>query len=105
MVNRIVNELKNILEETPYFYCDCCFLRGSFITKEYKKNSDIDLLIISRDFKYMSYLKRQELIQNTVKELDASITVDALCLSREEYMQLIREKRQMLKDERMVRII
>ncbi|OIZ62586.1 hypothetical protein BLA28_19465 [Eisenbergiella tayi] len=102
---KILYEIKSVLEKTPYFNCDSCFLRGSFLTNEYKDISDIDLLVVSNDFKYMSYLKRQELIQRTFEKMNINIIIDAICLSKEEYAQLIYEKRQMLKDERMEKII
>lgn len=105
-MDKIIDEIKNVLENTPYFHCESCFLRGSLISKKYKEVSDIDILVLSNDFKYISYLKRRELIQNAMEELNSKmISVDALCLSKEEYMQLIYEKRKMLKDERMVRIL
>lgn len=104
-MNEIVHKIKMILEKTPYFCCESCFLRGSFLSRGYKMTSDIDLLIVSGDFKYMSYLKRRELIKKTINEMNLEVSVDAICLSVDEYKQLLYEKREMLKDERMNRII
>ncbi|MDE6014838.1 MAG: nucleotidyltransferase domain-containing protein [Acetatifactor sp.] len=105
MMVKMMQEIKNILEKTPYFYCEICFIRGSLLTNEYNSNSDIDLLIISSDFKCMSYLKRRQLIRKTMKDMNTKIDVDAICLSTDEYMQLLYERRQMFRDERMERII
>lgn len=100
-----IQEIKSILEKTPYFYCEICFIRGSVLTNEYNSNSDIDLLIISGDFKCMSYLKRRKLIQKAMKDMNTRMNVDAICLSTDEYIQLLYEERQMLRDERLERII
>lgn len=105
MTIKMIQEIKSILEKTPYFYCDICFIRGSLLTNEYNSNSDIDLLIVSSDFKSISYLKRRELIQRTFNGMKSKMKVDAICLSTDEYSQLLYERRQMLKEERMEKII
>lgn len=105
MIVKEIQKIKNILEKTPYFYCKICFIRGSVLTDDYNSNSDIDLLIISDDFKCMSYLKRHKLVQKAMSDMNVRKKVDAICLSTDEYIQLLYEKRQMLKDERLERII
>ena len=39
------------------------------------------------------------------KDMNTKIDVDAICLSTDEYMQLLYERRQMFRDDRMDRII
>ena len=60
--SQIINEVKSIIENNPYFRCDICFLRGSFALEKENINSDVDLLVISDDFKGIMYKKRREFI-------------------------------------------
>lgn len=102
--SQIINEVKSIIENNPYFRCDICFLRGSFALEKENINSDVDLLVISDDFKGIMYKKRREFIQSIMKG-KIERKVDAICLDTNEYVKLIEKKRQMLKNERMERLI
>ena len=99
-----LQKLKRIIKENFYFQCELCFLRGSFAVEKQKENSDIDLLIITDDFEELSYFKRRELVQKAIN-LNFFLSVDAICLSKKEYIQIIDERRELFNNERMVRII
>lgn len=101
----IIKRIYEILFETPYFVCDQCYLRGSYANETYSIVSDIDLLVISRDFQDISFRKRKELLQKAMKEFEYKIEIDSICLSNNEYSKLVSEKRDMYCEERMVKIL
>ena len=89
----IVKRIYEILIETPYFVCDQCYLHGSYANQTYSIVSDIDFLIVSRDFQGISFRKRNELLQKAMKEFEYKIEGEAICLSNNEYSKLVSEKR------------
>ncbi len=101
----MIKKIRNELEENPYFDCKFCFLRGSYANEAYYSSSDVDLLIVSPVFKDISMLKRKELVNKSIYNLDTDIKFDAICLSEDEYYSLINSKREMFFKERMVKII
>lgn len=101
----MIEEIRNELIKTPYFDCTYCFLRGSYANESYCASSDVDLLVVSPIFKEISMLKRKELVNKAICNLDANIKFDTICLSEEEYFSLINCKREMFFKERMVRIV
>ena len=96
-----INEIKDKLTENTYFMCRMCFLRGSVLTDNWTDNSDIDLLVVSDDFKSMTISKRNEILLKTINEIE--YLIDAICLSEDEYNQIIKEER--VGNERLVRIV
>ena len=101
----MIEKIRNQLIKNAYFYCSYCFLRGSYANESYNISSDIDLLIVSPDFKDISMLKRKELFNKAMSNLSLNIQFDTICLSEEEYSSLINCKREMYFEERMIRII
>ncbi|MBQ3037866.1 MAG: nucleotidyltransferase domain-containing protein [Clostridia bacterium] len=102
-MNKKITEIREVLSKNLYFECEICFVRGSYTTNKQRTDSDIDLLIISNDFCGISFWKRRDLVKKAVEE--AGKEVDAICLSTDEYQQLLNQKREMIESERMVRII
>ncbi len=103
--NRLINSIISILIKTPYFVCNQCYLRGSYANQTNNFKSDIDLLIVSRDFQEISISKRKELFYKTMNELECKIAIDVICLSDDEYLKLLKEERKMFYKERMIRIL
>lgn len=64
-------------------------LFGSYARGEQKKYSDIDLLIVSRDFEDVKFTKRSpSLYQMWHFDLDMNYPVDFVCYSSKEYEKL-----------------
>lgn len=51
-----IEKLKRIINKNSYFHCELCFVRGSFAVEKQKKDSDIDLLIVTDDFTDTYYI-------------------------------------------------
>lgn len=101
----MIEKIKNELRMTQYFDCTHCFLRGSYADESYGISSDIDLLIVSPEFKDISILKRKELVNKAMGNLAINTRFDAICLSEEEYANFINCRRKMFFDERLIRIV
>jgi predicted nucleotidyltransferase len=92
---KIINNLKSILMDNDYIECKKVYLRGSYARGQYNLESDIDLLIISNDFKGISITKRKDIIQKIFLHKLENV-IDCICLTEEEYNKIIMEKREIL---------
>ena len=97
--------VKGVLEKNKYFICNECMLRGSRVRGNNDSNADVDLLVVSKDFKDMIIPKRKELVIKVMQDICLNVEIDVICLCPEEYDRLMNEKRQMLYSERMKKII
>lgn len=100
-----ISMIVKLLKQTPYFVCGYCFLRGSHARNNYEADSDIDILIVSEDFEKVSYRKRKELVKKAIEDISLKSDVDAICLSLREYLEVLNQEREMILDERMVRLL
>lgn len=99
----IINNLKCILTENHYIQYQKVYLRGSYARGEFEVESDVDLLIVSNDFKGVSIMKRKEIMKKIFLD-KIDITVDCVCLTEEEYKIAINQKREILLNEVMVEV-
>ena len=67
------------------FSVEKIFLFGSRAGKDYLKHSDIDLIIISKDFEGINFVKRMSLMYDY---WDFDYAVDFLCYTPEEFNKL-----------------
>jgi len=105
MKEKIIEKIKQLLLETPYFVCNQCYLRGSYVDETYNDLSDVDLLVVSQDFCGVTFQKRKELLRKALIDLEYKLEIDAICLSEEEYFKLLDDKREMYYMERMIKIL
>ena len=101
----MINKITEQILENPYFVCNYLFLRGSYACNTNNNTSDMDFLVVSRDFTSVSILKRKDLFNKAILGLEVKVTIDVICLSEEEYFQYINSRRNMLFNERMIRLI
>ena len=104
-MSNVLTIIKDVLEKNKYFICNECMLRGSRVRGENDSNVDVDLLVISKDFKDVIFSKRKEMVAKAMQNTCLNVEVDVICLCPEEYASLLREKREMLYSERMKKII
>lgn len=101
----LIENIKRLLLETPYFVCNQCYLRGSYVDETSNDLSDIDLLIVSQDFCGIIFQKRRELVRKALEDTEYKLKVDVICLSEEEYFKLLMDKREMYYMERLIKIL
>lgn len=102
---KIIAKIKELLLETPYFVCSQCYLRGSYVGGTNNNLSDVDLLVVSQDFCWITFRKRKELLRKALMGLGNKLEIDVICLSEEEYFKLLDDKREMYYMERMIKIL
>lgn len=98
-----IGNLKCTLMKNDYIQCQKVYLRGSYARGEFRVESDIDLLIVSNDFKNISIKKRKEIMEKIFLD-KIDITIDCVCLTEEEYKNAINQKRELLLKEIMVEV-
>jgi len=82
----LIVELKKFGKElTKKIDVDRILFFGSMARGDNKKESDIDLIIVSRDFEKMDYFERTKLVYRCWK-LD--LPVDFICYSKSEFNEL-----------------
>jgi uncharacterized protein len=80
---RVVNEIKNFLKKVGGAF-ERVILFGSYARGDYGEDSDVDLIIVSNDFKKKkSYKRGVELYNLWYSEND--VDVDFVCLTPEEF--------------------
>ena len=69
------------------------FLFGSYVREEAGKHSDVDIIIISPDFKKLPFLKRLELLSHIYGSSDVSrlVPMDILGYTPEEFKEIDKE--------------
>lgn len=74
---------KNIyITKIPWRYY---IIFGSRARGDYYSDSDYDLEIISNDFKNKSFVQRQNLVRNLVREVLPNSPIETICYTPEEY--------------------
>ncbi len=68
--------VKNFIKGLSGIKVDNAFVFGSYATGLANGNSDIDCLIVSRDFSKMDFLKRLQLLSRARRGLSASVSMD-----------------------------
>lgn len=85
----IVKELKKFMEELSRdFRIQNIILFGSRATDKFKRDSDVDLIIVSKDFKGMDFFERGAKMYNY---WDIDLPVDFICYTPEEFNNLKRK--------------
>lgn len=75
-VLNIISSFKNILESRGT-KVDKLILFGSYATGQYREDSDIDLVVISRDFENKSYWQRIDILSDAIYEIFEPIEATA----------------------------
>lgn len=92
---------KNNLEKIIKAYLRCIpkkikieavFLFGSYAKGNFNENSDIDLIIVSPDFKKIDFLKRLEMLSSFRKnKLTRSVAMDIIGYTPKEFKNIDKE--------------
>ena len=68
------------------------FLFGSYATGQVRENSDVDLIIISSQFKDIPFIKRLEMLSHfRQREITRSVPMDILGYTPEEFEEIDKE--------------
>lgn len=68
------------------------FLFGSYATGKIRKDSDVDLIIISSDFKKINFIKRLEMLSHFRQaEITRSVPMDIIGYTPEEFKEIDKE--------------
>ena len=82
------------------------FLFGSYATGKIRKDSDVDIIVISPDFKKISFIKRLELLSSLRQsKITRSIPMDIFGYTPEEFEEIDKESivmRQAKKEGKMI---
>ncbi len=81
------NIIVKYLRENKYFNCEKVFIRGSYALNTYNKYSDLDILVVSSDFRGLDIITRKKLIQKSL-DLKSELKLDAICLTYDELMSI-----------------
>jgi len=88
----VMNVIKKFLDElSRYISIDQVYLYGSYARGDYLKTSDIDLIIISKDFEDMKYTERLDLMEKIVWRLGLKPHIQAIPYTPKEFREKIRE--------------
>jgi predicted nucleotidyltransferase len=91
------NNIKKIIKEYLKYFpknikIEKIFLFGSYAKGNYDEDSDIDLILISSDFKKIDFLKRLEMLSSFRKsKLTQSVAMDILGYTPEEFKNISKE--------------
>ena len=96
MDRKKINVKKVIKEYLKYFPRNLrvkgVFLFGSYATGKIRKDSDVDIIVISPDFEKMSFIKRLELLSCLRRsKITRSIPMDILGYTPEEFNGIDKE--------------
>jgi len=96
MDRKKINVKKVIKEYLKYFpknlRVKSIFLFGSYATGKIRKDSDVDIIVISPDFEKMSFIKRLELLSCLRRsKITRSIPMDILGYTPEEFNEIDKE--------------
>ena len=93
-MDRKGNNIKEIIKEYLKYFpknikIEKIFLFGSYAKGNYDEDSDIDLIVISSDFKNMNFLKRLEMLSSVRKsKLTQSVAMDIIGYTPEEFRNI-----------------
>ncbi len=88
ILKEVLREVKRILRElSKYIVIDEAYLYGSYVKNTWLKTSDIDLIIVSKDFKNMKYIDRLELIYRIEWKIGTKYFVEVIPLTHEEFTE------------------
>ena len=96
-MDRKENNIKKIIKEYLKYFpknikIEKIFLFGSYAKGNYDEDSDIDLIVISSDFKNMNFLKRLEMLSSVRKsKLTQSVAMDIIGYTPEEFKNISKE--------------
>ncbi len=106
---------KNIVKKVIREYLKCfpsdirvkgIFLFGSYATGKIRQDSDIDIIVISQDFKKMNFIKRLEMLSHFRQaEITRSFPMDIIGYTPEEFKEIDKESvimRQAKKEGKMI---
>lgn len=91
------NNIKKLIKEylknfSPNIRVKGVFLFGSYATGKIRKNSDVDLIIISPDFKKINFIKRLEILSQFRKnKITRLMPMDIFGYTPEEFKNIDRE--------------
>lgn len=96
MARKKVNLKKLIKEYLKYFpkkiRVKGVFLFGSYAIGKIRRDSDVDIIVISSDFKKMSFIKRLELLSCLRKsKITRSVPMDIFGYTPEEFKEIDKE--------------
>ena len=82
----LIKKLKIFLENVSQeFKIEKVFLFGSRATEEFREDSDVDLIIISKDFEGMNFLER---VSKMYDYWELNLPVDFICYTSKEFNHL-----------------
>jgi len=92
MLREVLRAIELFLEElSKKIRVEEAYLFGSYAKGTWIKTSDIDLIIVSPDFREMPYLKRLDLINEIQWKLNIKPFIEAIPLTPEELEVKLRE--------------
>lgn len=71
---------------------DGAFIFGSYATGKVREDSDLDCIIISRDFKKINYLKRLQLLSRARRGLAVNMAMDIFGYTPQEFKAMKRDE-------------
>lgn len=96
MVNK-KNNIRKIIKEylknfPPDIKVEKVFLFGSYATGKIRDDSDIDIIVISPDFKKIAFIKRLEMLSKLRQDkLSRSVPMDIIGYTPEEFENIDKE--------------
>jgi predicted nucleotidyltransferase len=96
-MDRKKNNIKKIITEYLKHFpknikVEKILLFGSYAKENYNEDSDIDLIVISSDFKNMNFLERLEMLSSFRKsKLTQSVAMDIIGYTPEEFKNISKE--------------
>lgn len=96
MANRKINIKKLVKEYLKNFSPDIrvkgVFLFGSYATGQIREDSDVDLIVISPDFKKINFIKRLEMLSKFRQDrMSRSVPMDIIGYTPEEFKNIDKE--------------
>ncbi|MBI2436494.1 MAG: nucleotidyltransferase domain-containing protein [Candidatus Magasanikbacteria bacterium] len=88
--NPIIDRLlKSYLTEVAKdIHIDDVFLFGSAATNRMRTDSDIDVIIISKDFEHIPYMRRLQLLSRANLPLAQQVAIDSFGYTPEEFAEM-----------------
>ena len=99
---KIISSFKNILE-SRWTKVDKLILFGSYATGQYKEDSDIDLVVISRDFENKIYWERIDILSEAIYDIFEPIEATAFT-PPQEWRRNVKDKKASA-DEDMIKML
>lgn len=86
---QIIREYAKDLEKR--FRINKVILFGSAVTHKFSKNNDLDIIVLSNDFKKISFLKRLELLSQARSGESREVPMDIIGYTPAEFNKLSKE--------------